>query len=432
MNLIGKNVVIYGAGISGLAAYALVRERGGRPIIYDDNPEAGHSTSSEKVFENADVIVVSPGVKSGNPFLLDARLEGKTVIGELELAASFCLAEQIAVTGTNGKTTTTLLIDHILKTAHLSSRAVGNIGAPFSAIADKLDAMETVVIEASSFQLESAQDFKPDIAVLLNITPDHLDRHGNMQRYAAAKSNIFLHQSECDTVVYNLDDENITALVPFMRARKVPFSLSKPCEGAYISSGFICFDGQPVIELEDVDMRGRELENALAAVSVGVIKGISVYTIATALSSFSRPDFRRKLSAEINGIKVFNDSKATNVFSAISAAESMDGATVMILGGAKMAENFEEFFSLVPRGVVAAVATGDNAELIASCAEKAGFNLEVAADLDGALDTALNIAESDGAENVLFSPASKSYDRYKSYAERGKAFDLAVKKRAEK
>lgn len=431
MNLIGKNVVIYGAGASGLAAYALVRERGGRAIIFDDNPAAQHATSSCGVFENADVIVLSPGVESGNKYILDAKLENKTVIGELELASSVCRAEQIAVTGTNGKTTTVMLIDHILRAAHMSSRAVGNIGTPYSTIADKLDAMETVVVEASSFQLESVQTFSPDVAVLLNITPDHLDRHKTMQRYVAAKSNIFLKQAECDRIVYNADDKYIQPLVPYMNAKRHPFSLHRPVtDGAYVSSGFVVYDGQPVIELEDLSFKGRELENVLAAVAVTVTKGISIYTIASALTSFKKPEYRRNMTASIDGISIFNDSKATNVYAALSAAESMDGGTVMILGGAKLSENFDELFAALPSKVLAAVATGDNAEDIRASARAANFkNLEVACDVAEAIDVAFELAADTGATNLLFSPASKSYDRYSSYAERGKAFDNALTER---
>ena len=182
MNLTGKTVVVYGAGVSGISAAQLVRDMGGRAVIYDDNPKKSHSTSNTAVFRDCDIVVTSPGVRSDNELLLEARLAGKQVIGELEFASLFCAAEQIAVTGTNGKTTAVMLIDRIL------SHVVGNIGTAFSAVADKLDAMETAVIEASSFQLEGMRFFAPDIAVMLNITPDHLDRHGSMERYIRATS----------------------------------------------------------------------------------------------------------------------------------------------------------------------------------------------------------------------------------------------------
>lgn len=429
MNLLGKNVVIYGAGISGMSAYQLVRENGGRAVIYDDNPEKSHATSSAGVFEDCDIIVLSPGISGFNPYVMDAKLSGKLVISELELASAFCVAEQIAVTGTNGKTTTTLLIDHILKTAKINSHAVGNIGAAFSSIADKLDAMECVVIEASSFQLETALNFSPEIAVMLNITPDHLDRHGTMERYIAAKANIFLRQASCDKAVYNADDENVCSLLPLVKARQIPFSLSRPVDGAYQSSGFLCYKGKPVVETEELDFRGRELENALAALAVAMEKEISPYTIADAMVSFRRPEFRRKSCGVVDGVNVYNDSKATNVFSTVSASESMDGDTVLILGGAQRAENFGELFSNLPSKIKGAVVVGENADSIISAAVGAGFgNVLCSATLEDACADAVDMAHKLECKNVLFSPSSKSYDRYTGYSERGRAFDAAVVK----
>lgn len=431
MNLAGKNVVIYGAGVSGMSAYELVKEKGGRAIVYDDDPSAPHATTSKTVFDGADVIVLSPGVDGEKDFLLDARLENKTIVSELELASSVCVAEQIAITGTNGKTTTTMLIDAIFKNAGFNSHAVGNIGAAFSAIADKLDATEIAVIEASSFQLESSPRFSPDTAILLNIAPDHLERHKSMKRYIAAKSNIFRNQSESDFVIYNADDENISALVPEMRSQRVPFSMTRPVDGAYISSGFICFRGKPIVEIDELEFRGAELQNALAAAAAAMLHNVAPYTIASSLIGFIRPEYRRGLIAEVDGIRVYNDSKATNISAAIAAAGSMDGDSVMILGGSKRRESFKELFDfLVSDGKVkAAAVTGENAQDILSAAAEAGFgSISAAETLDEALSLAFDLARENGCENVLFSPASKSFDSYKNYKERGKAFDNAVKR----
>ena len=402
MNLTGKTVVVYGAGVSGISAAQLVRDMGGRAVIYDDNPKKSHSTSNTAVFRDCDIVVTSPGVRSDNELLLEARLAGKQVIGELEFASLFCAAEQIAVTGTNGKTTAVMLIDRILKCAHVPSHVVGNIGTAFSAVADKLDAMETAVIEASSFQLEGMRFFAPDIAVMLNITPDHLDRHGSMERLS---------------------------LEPVMRARKVPFSLTRPVDGAYLSSGFVCFRGKPVVSVEDIDMSGRELEDVLAAVAVAAVKGVSFYAMSSALASFRRPEYRREECGSVRGVKVFNDSKATNVFSTVSAAESMAGDTVLILGGADRGEDFDELFASLPRTVKGAVVTGENAEKIASAAREHGFApLSESPTIADACADAVELARMLDCGNVLFSPASKSYDRYSSFVERGRAFDAAVRR----
>ncbi len=429
MNLFSQNVVIYGAGISGLSAYELVKEKGGRAIIYDDNPNSPHATNSKSVFNDADLIVLSPGVKGDKDFLLDAKLENKKIISELELASNFCQAQQIAITGTNGKTTTTMLINHILKFAYKRSYAVGNIGVAFSAVADRLDAMETAVIECSSFQLESATTFAPDIAVLLNITDDHLERHKTMEKYISAKANVFLRQSATDKVVYNADDENIKRLVPYMKAEKIPFSMSHPVDGAYISTNFLCYKGEPVIELCDIDFKGKELENALAAVAVCMSENVSSFTVASALSNFARPEFRRAVTAEILGIKIYNDSKATNIGATLSAIESIDGDTVLMLGGKAGVENFDQLFSKLDKKVVAVSVVGDNANEIVASANRNGFcNIEMYDELTEAFEKSIETAKVFSAQNILFSPSSKSFDRYTSYAERGRHFDAIVQK----
>jgi UDP-N-acetylmuramoylalanine--D-glutamate ligase len=426
MNVKGKNVVIYGGGISGVSAYELIKEKGGRALIYDDNNKP-HTTSSAGVFLKADVIVLSPGVESGNPYVLDARLEGKTVVGEIELASSFCRAEQIAVTGTNGKTTTVRLIDHILKNAGVESHAVGNIGVAFSAICDRLDPTDVAVIEVSSFQLESAHNFAPDYAVLLNITPDHIQRHGSFCNYVKAKANVFLNQCECDVVVYNADDKEIQRLVPFMKGRKIPFSTTRPLtDGAYLSSGFVCYKGLPIIEIADVDVKGKEIENVLASVAVAMDKGISRYTVSSALCSFSRPKYRRTKICDIDKVAVYNDSKATNVFSTISAVDAMDGNTVLILGGAKGEEDFDLLLSSLKR-VVHLIVCGDNAKNICDSAQKFAYEYDTCDNLEDAVKIGLMVAKEKNADNLLFSPASKSFDRYKNYEERGNAFDGVVK-----
>lgn len=428
MKLIGKNAVVYGAGASGLSAYQLLREKGAKAIIYDDDPNAEHSTHSKGVIDSADIIVLSPGVDGQQDFLLDAKLAGKTVIGELELASECCLAEQIAITGTNGKTTTTSLIDYIFRRAGKSSYAVGNIGTPFSAIADRLDATEIAVIEASSFQLESCIRFSPDTAVLLNIKPDHLERHKSLEKYAKAKANIFLNQSEQDYVIYNADDEIIAEFVPQMTAKKIPFSTSRPVpHGAYVSSGFICFDGEPVLSLEETDMRGAEIENLLATVCVCRVHGISAYNISAGIIEFRRPKYRRQKCGEIGGISVYNDSKSTNVSSCISAAKSMTGDTALILGGAKREENFNDLFKELQDNIKFIAVSGENADEILSCARRAGFeSVGCYDDIKSALRGAYDYSKANGCANILFSPGSKSYDKFSGYDMRGKYFDACV------
>ena len=425
MKFIGKNAVVYGAGASGLSAYQLLREKGAKAIIYDDNPDVVGATDSIGVLSSADIIVLSPGVDGTKDFLLDAKLENKIVIGELELAAECCLAEMIAITGTNGKTTTTMLIDSILRRAGKSSYAVGNIGTPFTSIADKLDATDIAVIEASSFQLESSIKFSPDTAVILNIKPDHLERHGSLEKYAAAKANIFLNQGEQDYIVYNADDEIICGFIPQMAAKKIPFSTTRPIKGgAYVSSGFICFDGQPILSLEETDMRGAEIENLLATVCVCMIHGVSVYNIASGIIEFERPKYRRQNCGNLGDICVYNDSKSTNVSACISACKSIEGDCVLILGGAKRNEDFNDLFRELPSHIKAVTVSGENTADILNCARNAGFeNIIAYDDIKSALRGAYDIARAKGYKNILFSPSSKSYDKFNGYEMRGKHFD---------
>ncbi len=428
MELVGKRVVVYGGGKSGLSAYHLAVERGARAIIYDDDETVRHSTSSIGVFKDADIIVLSPGVDKNKELLLEAKLEGKTVVSELELASSCCRAEQIAITGTNGKTTTTLLVDHIFKCAFKKSYPLGNVGIAFSSVADRLDSTELAIVEASSFQLEGCVRFAPDIAVLLNIKPDHLERHGSFEKYVLAKSAIIKNQSESDYVVYNADDDAICALLPQMVATKVPFGLKEPhLRGAYISSGFVCFKGSPIISVADIPFEGDELQNVLAAVCVCALHGVSEYTIAKAISTFSRPEHRRQFVEEIDGISFFDDSKATNVSACKSAISTLNGDAVLILGGAKRKENFDELFSDLSHNVKRIVVCGENFADVLASAKKFEFeNIAVCDDLKQSVEFAFDVAKYNECTTVMFSPASKSFDAFSSYEERGRFFQACV------
>lgn len=230
--------MVYGAGASGICAYELLREKGARAIVYDDDPSRDRATNSVGVFKDADIIVLSPGVNPNKDFLLDARLENKIVTSELNLASSVCAAEQIAVTGTNGKTTTTMLIDHILKRAGIHSHAVGNIGVPFSSIADKLDATETAVIEASSYQLENSVGFSPEIAVLLNVKPDHMTRHLTMKTTKTQRRISFARKAKA-TILSTMPTTISSEIWQARRRRKSAVSTEhiEP-SGAYVSSDF--------------------------------------------------------------------------------------------------------------------------------------------------------------------------------------------------
>ncbi len=426
MILKNKNIVIYGAGISGMSALGLVHSLGGHAIVYDD-ADTPNSTSNKSVFNNAEIIILSPGVSNNQDFLLDAKLENKTVISELDFASKICNAEQIAITGTNGKTTTTMLVNHILNQAGVSSVAVGNIGHAFSSVADRLDATETAVVEVSSFQLENMHNFSPDIAVLLNIGSDHLDRHKTHQKYAEIKSRIFADQSEQDWIVYNYDDPAVRQFEHKMVGHKVPFSTKQPVHGAYISSGFVCYAGKPIVEVNDIDFAGDELQNVLASVAVGMIKGINPFTIASAIQSFSRPEFRRQKTAKVNNITFVNDSKSTNISACKTAIDCFD-SMILMLGGSKNQDNFDDLFSVVDTAKIKAlVISGENQKEIFESAKTFGMNnIFVENDFEKAVELCFFWAQKLDAGTVLFSPASKSFDKFKNFKERGQKFNKIV------
>lgn len=457
MNLLGKRTVIYGDGISGKAALNLAKRLGADVKIYDDLKEG---LNDKSVLSDAELIILSPGVDMKKPEVCEAVLRGIPVVSELEFASSNCRAEEIAVTGTNGKTTTTKLIEHIFNKAGKNAVAVGNVGTAYSSVVSDLTENDIAVIEASSFQLETCRKFSPDTAVILNVLPDHLERHGSMDEYIKAKANISNHQGEQDFVVFNADDEIASKIANDSFAKKVPFSLtqdlndlytscsqchSEECNdeescsdnnsqyypsqatkwAAYVHDGKIYFAGQEIISLNDVDMKGDELQNALASVAVAMLHDISEFTVREAIKDFVRPDYRRKYVGSIAGVKFYNDSKATNVSACLSACRSMDGGTVLMLGGAKREEDFNALFDNLPRCIKWITVAGDNAKDILSAASKANFeNVCLFDNLKDELSAAYGIAKSAKLNNVLFSPSSKSFDRYSSYGERGKDFDL--------
>lgn len=425
MNFFGKKVAIYGAGKSGLAAYGLLLEKGATATIYDDEKKAC-ATNSKSALNLADMIVVSPGVDMKNPLILEAKLDGKPVISELELASLFSCAEEVAITGTNGKTTTTLLIDAILKRAGKSSFALSNVGTPYSAIADKLSLSDVAVIEASSFQLEGCVKFSPNISVILNILPDHISRHGSFHEYAKAKAKICENQCEADAIIFNDDDETVRKIAMSSKAKKIPFSLKRPVQGAYITKGVVMFKNTLVMPASDADMKGVELENLLAAVAVAMEMGVSVFDIAYAAQAFRRPKYRREKVMKIEGVDIYNDSKATNVSATLGAISGTEGNFALIMGGKRGDENFEPLFCALDEKVKMVLASGENAQDIKECATRYKKQVEIFETYEEALRYALSRAKELDVKEILFSPASKSFDKFDNFEKRGEYFNRAA------
>ena len=424
----GKNVLIYGYGKSGKAAAKLLNRRGANVKVYDDD----YSKKDYLIFEewaedfkNIDIVVISPAVSSLKSEVLELKLSGVPVISEIELGYETCYGDVIAVTGTNGKTTTTKLINKIISESGVTSFELGNIGTPFCEVSDKLKTGDVAVVEVSSFQLEGVKNFSPEISVLLNIEPDHLDRHKTIECYEDLKSRIFAKQGEGDFFVANVSDERVAALTKRANCNVVPFSVSEECDGAYIKGGSVFFKGEEVLKVSVSPFKGRELENLLAAVCVAKIRKIENSVIEKAVSEFKKPPHRVELVGVKNGKSIFDDSKATNISATISAIEGVTDDTVLILGGSDKGEEFPELFEHIGKKIKRILVCGENAKSILHAARLCGYREITECP---SLENCVELAYEGDERNILFSPASKSFDRFSGYAERGDKFKEIVDK----
>jgi UDP-N-acetylmuramoylalanine--D-glutamate ligase len=389
----------------------------------------GHSTSD---FLKSDLIVLSPGVPTSLPEIQEALNHGIPVISEIELAYRFLRGRFVGVTGSNGKTTTTTLIGQVLTSAGLSSVVAGNIGEPLSdLVTDKGpdDDSTVYVVELSSFQLETIAEFRSDVAVLLNITPDHMDRYSDFSAYTAAKERILLNQRADDFAVINRDDPASWNLAATAHAQIFPFSTHLILEeGAFIESGKIIVrrasNDQEVMPVSAVSLKGEHnLENVLAAVAVASILGVSREQISSTVSAFAGVEHRLELVRRFRDIDYYNDSKATNLDSAVKALEAFDTKLVVIMGGLDKGSDFEGLRSLVSQKVRRLILVGKAAEKI-SAALQGTVPICHAGDLSDAVRLAAESAKPNDV--VLLAPACASFDMFENYEERGKVFKDAV------
>ncbi|HWG48347.1 MAG TPA: UDP-N-acetylmuramoyl-L-alanine--D-glutamate ligase, partial [Candidatus Acidoferrales bacterium] len=347
MDLKNKRVLVVGLGRSGAAAAFFLQEHGAKVTVSDTRSEAqlqhevaqlldrGISIEAgrhgERTFRDQDLIVVSPGVPPDQPQLQHARTLGIPVIGEVELAFRFLQGKVLAITGSNGKTTTTTLVGEILNKAGKKTLVGGNIGTPVISLAGKSSAESLVVLEVSSFQLETIEQFRPWIAAILNITPDHLDRHHTFEAYVAAKARIFENQASGDFGVLNADDAACVALEKKVKGSLYWFSRKQPVEqGAFLKGEQIIFrqngKEKPVLSRGDITLKGlHNLENVLAAVTMTMLAGCDPQRVRQAVSEFHAVEHRLELVNAVNGVTFYNDSKATNVDATIKALESFPG-----------------------------------------------------------------------------------------------------------
>ena len=444
-----KKVLIVGLGKSGIAALEVLLELGACVAIQDSKPaeeidgetmalikdkkiEAWFGTVPQNMgaFE---LLVLSPGVPVNLSFIQEARDAGAEIIGELELAYRIGRGRYVGITGTNGKTTTTTLVGEIFKAAGRDTSVVGNIGSPVVREAARAHDDSWLVTEISSFQLETADEFRPEVSAILNLTPDHLDRHGNMENYGAAKARIFARQEKDDFCVLNYDDEEVMKLGEECKAVVVPFSRETSLDfGAYVKDEEIIvkdLDGDTVIcRTDELKIPGsHNLENALAAVAIAWFSGIDEKTIAQVLREFAGVEHRIENCGSIDGVRFINDSKGTNTDAAIKAIEAMKENIILIAGGYDKHADYTEFISRFPGRVKHMVLLGQTAEKIRDAAVKQGFtDLEICKDMADCVDKAWEKAQP--GDIILLSPACASWDMYKSYEKRGEDFKECVRR----
>ncbi len=431
--------LVAGLSRSGVAASEFLIEHGATVYIYDDVEDANVQSAveglkkigcinvkkeelSEKTAK-CDVLVLSPGIPVDHPLPVAFKRAGKRIIGEAELGALNLRCPCVAVTGTNGKTTTVSLLECIFTTAGKKGIACGNVGKPITACLKELGEDGIAIAEISSFQLETLYSLRPHVAVVLNVTEDHLNRHYNMDNYIYLKSRLLKNSAESEYAVLNYDDPIVRGFREKTKAKIVWFSLRERVEGAYIQDNSFCWYGERLFSADDLILDGEHNRaNALAAIAAAKLMGIGNAAIQTAFKTFRGVKHRLEKVGEAGGVTFIDDSKATNVDSAIKAVGSVKGESVILLGGKDKGYSYEPLFeALKTSGVVHAVIYGENAFRILNAALKVGYSaVTLCRPFDLAVRVAFLIAEK--GQNVLLSPASASFDAFSSYEERGKRF----------
>ena len=443
----GKRVVVVGAARSGIAAAKLLVRRGASVTLTDVREridEEGQLRTAgvqlelgghrPQTLRDADLIVLSPGVPPGQAAIADARAAGVPVMGELELASRWLRGRIVAITGTKGKSTTTALTGRMLAAGGHHVLVGGNIGDALSAQVDDSTDETIHVVEASSFQLEGTETFHPWIAVLMNFSPDHLDRHADLAEYAAAKARIFANQTPDDWAVLNADDESSQVLAQDARSRRVLFAIEREVpEGIVVAGDAIVRRSgggeQVLVPLSAVKLLGRHLlADVVAAAAVASLVGVEPEAMTRAVEGFKGLEHVLEPVAELGGVRFVNDSKATNIEAALRAIQSFGAGLVVILGGRFKGGDFGDLREALRERTAAVVAIGESAPLIHTALAPA-IPVHDAADMVAAVRTAFALAAP--GETVLLAPACASFDMFRDYAERGRVFKREVVRLAE-
>jgi UDP-N-acetylmuramoylalanine--D-glutamate ligase len=446
LELKNKRVLVVGLGKSGLAAAQFLKRAGSRVTVSDARPatlikelqdllDQGFAVEAGShgllTFRRQDLIVVSPGVPQSTPELMQVRAMGMHIIGELELGSQFLQGEIVAITGSNGKTTTTSLLGEILKTAGLSTLVGGNIGRPVTEMVAESTQQSWNVLEVSSFQLETIESFKPKIAMVLNLTPDHLDRHGSFENYSAAKARITENQTGEDYLVLNGEDAPTQMIAAKTKAQIYWFSGRRPIkQGAFVHGESVLFiaregaNAEPVMPVAEITLAGaHNVENVLAAVCAARLAGVTSNVIREAVRSFKAVEHRLEYVRELDGVKFYNDSKATNVDATAKAVQAFAGGIQLILGGKDKNSDYTTLASLLRERVKTVITIGSAAEKIEH--QLAGVvKIERAETLARAVTLAKDLAVP--GDTVLLAPACASFDQFDSYEHRGRVFKELV------
>lgn len=441
-----KTVAVVGLGRSGVAAAKLLSVRGAQVVVADDKSPDKLGTFlpglknlpvtlvlggvPSEALTPCDLVVVSPGVKSTHPALEAARAKGIPVIGELELAAAYCPAHILAISGTNGKTTTTALAARLISAGGHQGIACGNIGTKaFAEAVFELSAEDWAVVEVSSFQLETIVKFRPQVAAMLNITPDHIDRHGSMQAYVEAKARLFENQGPEDAALLNTKDKYTPLLASLVKSKVYLFgfpqslrTLDKP--GCFVVDGHLELFGRKLLPVSALRIPGpHNQENACAAALGASLAGVPDGPLAEALSAFEPVEHRLEPAGVVEGVTFVNDSKGTNVDSVEKALQSFPRPIVLILGGRDKAGDFTVLSSWVKERVTRIVALGECKAKVAAQLSDSAPVVE-AQSLEEAVRGAFAACEKGGT--VLFSPGCASFDMFKNYEDRGRQFKAQV------
>ncbi len=447
-NILKKKILVVGIGKSGLSVMETLHSLNvdvsiqdaksidkvdGQLLLYIKSKNIDcYFNETPSDISKFDMIVLSPGVSINVPFVQEAMNSNVEIIGELELAFRIGEGNYVAITGTNGKTTTTTLVGEIFKKSDRKTNVVGNIGAPI--ILNSVDSKSTdwFVTEVSSFQLETIKYFKPNISAILNFSPDHLDRHGDMKKYISEKSKVFMNQSTSDYLVLNYDDSKVRKLHKKVNSKVVFFSKNKELQlGVFVKDSKILVKNESglveeIMGIDDINLLGEHnLENCLAAAAISYFSGVDKDIIREAIREFRGVEHRIEYCGESNGVKYYNDSKGTNIDSTLTAINTLNNNIILIAGGDGKDQDFKKLITGFKGQVKHLVLFGRDKEIIHVEANKQKYaNVTIHKDLEDSVEYASSIAVE--GDNILLSPACASFDMYENYEQRGKHFKNCI------